>query len=86
MMYQRAMENLLLRESDSRVRTSVSKNESTARKKMARIVVITTTITPVITVSRRVGQTTFLVSVLTWLMNSMGVVFATRAVPAPALK
>ncbi|PAV68454.1 hypothetical protein WR25_11058 [Diploscapter pachys] len=47
------------------------------RKNSARMVVMMTTMTPVMIVSRRVGQTTFLVSAWTWRMNSMGVVFAT---------
>eukprot|EP01035_Chromulina_nebulosa_P036886 gene36886-49754_t len=47
------------------------------KKKMARIDVMIITITPVITVSRRVGQMTLRVSAWTCRMNSIGVVFAT---------
>ncbi len=56
---------------------SLSKIVSIPKKKIASIVVMIMTITPVMTVSRRVGQTTFLVSAWTCRMNSNGVVFAT---------
>ncbi len=56
--------------------------ESTPKKNTARIVVMITTITPVMTVSRRVGQVTFDVSVRTCWMNSSGDVFAKFFAPA----
>ena len=78
MMYQRAMtEPCLLREFEEQARRSPAKIESTPKKKTARIVVMITTITPVMTVSRRVGHMTFAVSLRTCWMNSSGDVFAT---------
>jgi len=52
---------------------------STPKKKIPSSSVISTTMTAVITVSRRLGQTTFLVSAWTCRMNSTGDVFATRS-------
>ena len=58
----------------------MSNSESMPRKKLPSSVVMIITITPVMIVSRRVGQAILRVSVWTCLMNSTGLVFATGAI------
>jgi hypothetical protein len=57
------------------------KAESVAKKKTPRIVVMMTTMIAVVTVSLRVGQTTFAVSARTWRRNSPGLTLATASNP-----
>ena len=57
------------------------KAESVAKKKTPRMVVMITTMIPVVTVSLRLGQTTFAVSVRTCRRNSTGFALATASNP-----